>query len=179
MSPAPVHFDAPRDGGVRLVTGLTYAILAAVAGGLAWAGWSLRAEHGNPVLAAVPLLFLVVPGLLLYAASLGAPRGYVVDDRAVRIERRAGPVTIPLADVADARRIEPPARFARIGGSGGFLGYFGEFRNPNLGPVRMYASRGDGQVLLVTGGGRVVVTPADPDAFVAEVRGRSPGRDGK
>lgn len=143
-------------------------------------GLGLRPHGADPGAAIrfVPLVFLVVPILILFVVWLGAPRGFSVDDSSVRVERRLGLLSIPLRSIREVREIVPPVYFQRSGGVGGFFGYVGDYRHPQLGKVQLFATRSDGQVLLDTGLIRYVLTPGSPAAFVAEVRKRAGQRPG-
>lgn len=83
-----------------------------------------------------------------------------------------GPVVIPLRSIREVRELPRQVFFTRVGGSGGFLGFYGEFRNRDLGQVTMYATRSSDRVLLATDGRSYVVTPDSPAAFVAQVQSR-------
>jgi hypothetical protein len=131
----------------------------------------------SPLARAAMLLAALSPLAVLALAALLAPRGYSIEASALRIERRLGSITIPLASI---RRVEPlPAeRLAgawRVFGTAGLFGYFGRFRNRPLGSFRMYATRSDGYI-LVEADRPVVLTPDRPAEFVAELRRRlAPG----
>ena len=171
---ATTRFAAPWDGGVKLATAVTL-VLVGGAGVLvvATVGPGLFARYHHPATWLVPFVVLFVPAILLFAAARDAPLGYAVDETGVRIDRRAGPVAIPFSSIRAVRAVPAGTSFSRLVGSGGFLGYFGQFRNPELGAVRMYATRGDGRVLLETNAGTFVLTPEDPSRFVAAVKARS------
>lgn len=167
-----IRFDAPWDWGLKLATGLVFAVTGAIAVLLAWAGMRMSAVHASTIVGLVPVIFLLLPILLLWAAWLEAPRAFTVDDAAIRVERPSGTVAIPLADVREVRELPPRIFFRREGGLGGFFGYSGNFYSTELGRVRLHATRSDGRVLLVTGEGPVVLTPEAPERFVEEVRAR-------
>jgi hypothetical protein len=170
--PRSARFDAPWDGTLRIATAAVFLALAGAAALLLATGQHLAAIHPGWAIRLVPLAFLAVPILLAWAAAQGAPRGFLVDDDAVRVERRSGPLAIPLASIRHLRVLDPPVAFRREGGIGGFLGHVGEYRDPLLGRVRLLATRSDRQVLLETEAGAYVLTPASPERFVAEVRAR-------
>ncbi len=173
-----VRYEAPRGGDVKILTAATVFIMGSAAvlvvGGF---GQTLYAKYNNPAVMLVPLVFLVTPVLLLFALRGEAPTGYTLDDNAVHIERRCGAVTLPLSAIREVRELPPQVTFMRIGGSGGWYGYYGEFKNRELGQVTMYATRSDGMVLLATDGRNYVITPASPAAFVADLEARLRSRD--
>ncbi len=56
----------------------------------------------------------------------------------------------------------------RIFGVGGLFGYFGKFANKEMGNMTWYATRRDKTVLVTTTGNKkIIVTPDEPEAFVA------------
>lgn len=89
-------------------------------------------------------------------------------------------VRFPLCEIRSVRRLDTTdARLLgllggalRTFGSAGLFGHFGSYRSPALGSFRLYATRGDGFVLLETERGPVVLTPGDPDRFYAEIAAR-------
>jgi hypothetical protein len=117
--------------------------------------------------AAVPILVAVV----LFASTAYAPVGAHVAGSAVEIERRhALPVEIPLARVHAVEVLSAPGGFRRIAGFSGPGISYGRFASQELGEFQLYDWGGAAYVLLQTDGGPVVLTPDDPDGFVAKVR---------
>ncbi len=171
-----VRYEAPRGGDVKILTAATVFIVGSAAvlviGGF---GQTLYAKYDNPAVMLAPLVFLVTPVLLLFALRGEAPTGYTLDDNAVHIERRAGAFTIPLSAIREVRELPPQVTFIRIGGSGGWYGYYGEFKSRDLGQVTMYATRSDDRVFLATDGRKYIITPASPAAFVADLQSRLHG----
>jgi len=173
-------FTAPWDQKLTLITAVTSTLLLAGAALSIWAGFAVAPSGvGRAVilLGGLAALAAFILGILL------APRGYAIEEGVLRIDRRLYPVVIPLDSI---RTVEPlPAeRLAgslRTLGSGGFFGYYGRFRNRILGSYRMYATRGDGYV-LVRGSSTYVLTPDSPQLFIEALqRGRgssgTAGRD--
>jgi hypothetical protein len=131
-------------------------------------GWKLA-------VAAVAGVGALVAAILLVAAAR-APLAASVGPDAILIERRwAEPVVLPLAEVREAAPLRPEqARgWRRVNGVGG-LGNasYGAFSSTALGPFTLYAWRRGPYVRLETDHGPVVLTPDDPEDFVAEVRAR-------
>jgi hypothetical protein len=131
----------------------------------------------------VGLAALVVLVPVAIAAAVGsiwarAPVAVRVEAGEIRIARELAPdVVIPVADVRRVERLAPQdgRRLRRVVGTsvrGGVR--YGHFRSAELGDVELYAWRSDAYVLLETGEGRTVLTPDDPDAFVAAVRAGLP-----
>src|SRR5512133_913460 len=119
------------------------------------------------VIALVPVAVAGTAGAIWTFSPVAAR----VEGGEIRIARKLAPaVVIPVAEV---RRVEPiaPQYARRVAGTavpGGVR--YGHFRSPELGDVQLYAWRSDAYVLLDTEGARIVVTPDDPEAFVAAVR---------
>jgi len=114
--------------------------------------------------------------VILLVAAAWAPLAVTVGPDAIEIERRwAGPVVLPLAGLREAAPLPPEqARgWRRVNGVGG-LGNasYGTFSSSALGPFTLYAWRRGPYVRLDTDQGPVVLTPDEPEAFVAEVRAR-------
>ncbi len=166
------RFEAPWDGGVRLATAFVVGLVVALAAVLVGVSVANRGDGRGIVASLVSGVALVVPLLLLWASWREAPLGYVVDMDAIRVERRAGSVVVPLASVREVRPLPDGLFFRRVGGTAGFFGHHGEYRNASLGQVRMEATRSTGRVLVDAGVVRYVLTPSDPAGFVAAVTTR-------
>jgi hypothetical protein len=168
----PVRFDAPWDATLKVLTlGVVLVILLAV-GLVVHAAVRLAAHHGSVALGVVVGSTSVVPILVAWAARELAPRSFSVGGDGVHVERRAGLVRIPIATIRTVRELGTGARFTRVGGVGGLFGYWGEYRNAELGRVKLYATRSDGRVLLGTDTATYVVTPGSPARFVEEIERR-------
>lgn len=121
----------------------------------------------------VALVPVLVGGIIL-AVWAWSPRAARVEGGEIRVERElASPLVIPLSDVRAVERLAPEhaRRLYRVAGTsvpGGVR--YGHFRSRELGDVQLYAWRSGPYVLVETVDGRVVLTPDDPDAFVAAVR---------
>lgn len=166
-----VRFAAPWDTGLTIASALVTLLLVAVTVA------AMRVAVGRGPRAARMLLAFVVaaPALLtMIVAFTIAPRRYVIDTSGVRVERVAGPISIPIAAIVSVRPLEKSqsARAIRLLGVGGLFGYVGTFSNSALGNFRMYATRTNGRVAVETTDGVFVITPAHPADFVAELRRR-------
>ncbi|HEX9049945.1 MAG TPA: PH domain-containing protein [Anaeromyxobacter sp.] len=117
--------------------------------------------------AAVPVLVAAV----LFLTTAWAPVGAHVEGSVIEIERRhALPVEIPLARVHGVEVLATPGGFRRIAGFQGPGISYGRFASEDLGEFQLYDWGGPAYVLLQTDGGPVLLTPDDPDRFVAAVR---------
>jgi len=98
------------------------------------------------------------------------PRQFVVDAAGLTIiwplrRRTVPPESIDTVEACDRHRL---GLVLRLFGSGGLWGGFGRFWSRSIGQFDLYATRGDGLVLIHPPQGRdLVLTPDDPDSFVA------------
>jgi hypothetical protein len=136
-------------------------------------------------LAAAMAVVPLAVGAVLAASWAGAPVAARVSPEAVIIERRwRGPIEIPLVAIRSAGVLSPAGLCGarRVAGYSGTEVHYGRFRTEALGGFQLYAWRRGPAVLLETSGGPVVLTPDEPDRFVAEVvravEARSRGGDG-
>jgi hypothetical protein len=157
-------FAAPWDQKLTALTVLLSVITLGVAGVLVWIGLTRMPTTWGRIFL---LANAVIPVGLFVVAALMGPRGYSIEADRLVVERRVFPVVIPLASI---REVEP-LRAERVGaslrtlGNGGFFGYYGRFRNRALGDYRMYATRGDGLV-LIRAERPYVLTPGSPEEFI-------------
>ncbi len=159
-----VVFNTPWDQKLTALTILISAILLGATIVISWLALTREASASFRLfltLNAIILLGVFVAGALL------APRGFALGGGSLRIKRSILPIEIPLASIRSVERLAPEglAGSTRTLGSGGFFGYYGRFRNRTLGDYRMYATRGEGYV-LVRADCPYVLTPASPDRFI-------------
>lgn len=167
----PDMFAAPWDQKLTLVTVVGSTLLLLGAALASWVALSVVSSGAGRAL-------LLFGGVFSLAALVGsillAPRGYTIADGRLTIRRLVRPVEIPLSSIQAVEPLaaERLARSLRTLGSGGMFGYYGRFRNSALGDYRMYATRGDGFV-LVRAASPYVLTPDSPDRFIEALnRGR-------
>jgi hypothetical protein len=158
MSASSQHFRAsPLDRPTRLMTlgvGLLLALLIPLlAGG--------EDEVGRAALVAI--------GLGLLIASFGfAPRRYELTGATLIVRRRLfGSVRFRLVDTPGVLPWSVGFGTFRLLGSGGLFGWYGLFHKPGIGRLRAYLTDRFRPVGCPTDRGLVIVSPADPDAFVA------------
>ncbi|HEX9243560.1 MAG TPA: PH domain-containing protein [Anaeromyxobacter sp.] len=137
-----------------------------------------HARHPIPRRTWLRLGALVLAAPLVVAAFLvgsfgWAPEGATVDPSRITIARRwVDPVEIPIADV---RKVEilGASRVGKVHKVAGFVDprgrAWGRFRSEALGEFQLYLWRRGPWVLVDTDGGKVVLTPEDPEQFVGEV----------
>lgn len=163
----------PWDGSLKASTALFVLILLVVGIGVPW---FLLREAGDAVGIATWALPAVVTLVGLPLAWALAPAALTVGGGALRVVRPLRPVEIPLAEVRLVGRLprEALTGLVRTFGSGGAFGHYGRHWSRKLGAFRLYATRRDGHVLVDADGGRFVVTPGAPDAFVAALLQAAP-----
>ncbi len=157
-------FTAPWDHRLTVITVVVSSIMALGAGAALWAGLTVAPSWPARIVTLGGAALTVV---IFLSGFLLAPRGYTIADGRLTIDRYLRPIEIPLASIS---AVEPlPAQSVsgalRTLGSGGFFGYYGRFRNRALGSFRMYATRGDGYV-LVRAAKPYVLTPDSPQRFI-------------
>jgi hypothetical protein len=168
------RFEMSWDGGLTASTVIFVLVMVGVGVGVGWV--ALSAAEGDPLGTALGLAGpLAVLAIAPVAWALG-PRALSIDGGVLRVERRLRPVEIPLAEIRSVALLprEATRGVARVGGSSGVFGHYGRFWSRKLGPFRLYATRTTGHVLLDTDGGRFLLTPDRPEAFVAALRSAAP-----
>jgi hypothetical protein len=131
----------------------------------------LVATSGDPSLLILPLPFL--GGLWLIQGL--APSGFTLEEGGVRLERRWLPRLVPYASILDCDR-EPRLVGGLLAlGLNGLFGSHGWRWNPRTGWHYLAVTNTRDLVYLRTTAGLVVISPSEPDRFVASLRARLPG----
>ncbi len=119
---------------------------------------------------ALPGTISLAPLGLLAGAALFAVRGFAISPEALLIHRLGWTTRLPLAELRSAR-VQPDAmrRSLRLCGNGGLFAFSGLFRNASLGCYRAWVTDPHRSVVLHFARRTVVVSPADPEAFVQEL----------
>lgn len=173
--PPVLRFACPWDRSLKASTCLALLLLLAPGAALALLPWLHAGDsRAVPFLHAFPVLALG----LVAATWLLSPRAVTVGPGAVRVERRALVVVIPMASIRSVQVLPPHAlRGAlRTFGCSGLFGHFGRFWSRPLGSFRMYCTSTHRLVLLETDRGRVVISPSPAEDFVDAVRALREGR---
>jgi hypothetical protein len=115
--------------------------------------------------------FLILVGFLLFR-----PLGYRLTPTALVVRRWGPKVTIPLAEIREARRIKL-TKVLRTCGVGGFFGGWGQFstddRSNGFGNFTAYLTRNDTEVAIYRKKGEpIVLSPDQPEAFIAALMER-------
>ena len=96
----------------------------------------------------------VIWGMTLLASLFYMPMSISVDKTAIYINRSLKIKTIPLQDVLSVRMCPPTMGTIRICGSGGFFGYWGWFKERDLGKYFAYYGRSSDCFLVELKDGR-------------------------
>ena len=102
-------------------------------------------------------------------------RGYILIDSRLSIERPGWESRLDLSRLNSAT-VDPDALRGslRLFGNGGFFSFTGWFRNKKLGIYRAYVTDTKRAVVLRFADKTVVITPDDPQKFVAEINANKP-----
>jgi hypothetical protein len=114
---------------------------------------------------------LIGASLLAFAAGAALMvRGYILTENSLRIKRLGWETRLDLARLQSATADADAFRGSlRLFGNGGFFSFTGWYRNRKLGVFRAYATHAAKAVVLRLADKTVVVTPDDPQKFVAEI----------
>ncbi|MCZ7563317.1 MAG: PH domain-containing protein [Burkholderiales bacterium] len=123
----------------------------------------------------VPLVFLAAGLALIGIAALFTIRGYRLDAAGLHVERLLWADRIALDTLRGAwADHQATAKSLRLFGNSGFFCIAGLFSNRKLGRYRAFATDPQRAVVLDLATRKVVVTPDDPQAFLAALRNRCP-----
>lgn len=124
----------------------------------------------------VPAFAWGIAALIIVLSWAWAPRGYVVGDGFLTVQRPVGSVRIPLDDIREARPAAPGdlSGCIRLMGSGGVFGYFGLFRTSKLGVSRWFVTDRSKAIVVFTSPRTLVLSPADTDGFLKAIGAPAP-----
>jgi hypothetical protein len=162
-----IRFSAPWCLAVKIITVVVVALLL----GVSLIG-SQHLPDSTPLFARLSATLL--PLAILAGTLPFIVRGYILDERELRIERLGWQNRFALADVVAVSADPKQLRWSiRVCGSGGLFGFFGWFWNRTLGIYRAYGTDPKNTVVIKLKNRTIVVTPDDPQRFMAEVAARS------
>jgi len=134
------------------------------------AGWSTT-------IGAILLLAAAFELIIGASAVIYAPRGYAVTSTHIKALRLGPDTNIPLENIESVESVKLK-RVIRTFGYGGMFGAWGWFWSKEIGNFRAYVTRRDRSVALRQRNGTpLVVSPDDPDGFMAHVRSHLPEID--
>ena len=125
----------------------------------------------EPVLLLVMIVPLAVSGLIIYSSYAAGRMEYVLGEDELRVSFPLSPLRVSYSKIRCARRVETSLHFRLFGGS--LPGaHWGTFTTSNLGNAQVYATRYKGEFVLLelSDGGKVLITPQEPDAFLEALR---------
>lgn len=170
MAKRVARFVARWSAVTWIVTLLVIAVAIVAVGGVLSQAEKVAAGNVG-TRAALVAAAMIVPVALLITVVF-APLGYVVDDVGIVVKRMGPKVCIIHSEIAEIRLIgQRDLGFSlRLGGSGGFFGFFGRFWSRRLGHHRMYATNGRDLVYIeLVDGVKIILSPYPADLFVAVV----------
>jgi len=162
-------FNAPWGRSLKVMTGLSILILVGLPAIGTFAG-----PHNNPL-----WIFgmIIMPLSILFIAALFTIRGYVLTIDALIIQRLVWNTKLGLSGLQYAEvDAEAMSGSIRTCGNGGMFCFSGKFNNNRLGSYRAFATDPKRSVVLKFSDRTVVVTPDQPNDFVArinQISGRS------
>lgn len=114
---------------------------------------------------------VVLPLLILFVGSFFTIRGYVLTKDALFVQRLGWNSKVDLAGLNSAEA-DPKAmtRPIRTFGNGGLFCFAGYFRSKKLGSYRAFATDPKRSVVLKFPNRTIVVTPEEPEEFVAKIK---------
>ena len=176
------YYELKMGARLRFMTKLVWALSflpAAVAVFCAWSKLNPQAFGACERYSAGPCdipwttlpFFLVAPAAVMLLQRL-TPRGYILNDIELVIDRKFKPITIPLMDITEARLFadEELKWVFKLGGSEGFYGYFGLFWSKKLGKFKMYATRKKNLVMVRTAKMLYALSPEDTEDFLTTLK---------
>lgn len=150
---------APWSNGLKLVSTFGTVLLLVIA--------AILSRHQPPAHSWIALLFL----LILVGCALFTVRGYALSPDALLVQRLLWQTSVSLSGLQSVEAApDVMARSIRIIGNGGLYSYSGRFRNRALGTYRAFVTDSRRTVILRFQDRTVVISPGDPEAFVAELK---------
>jgi len=151
--------------GTFVLLGVTYGLYRAV-------------PHGTrvPFAETFGTVILAVPPVILVIAALYVVKGYTLDATSLGVQRLLWSTRIPLAGLDRAwHDSSAMTRSLRVFGNGGLFSITGIFQNGRIGRYRAFVTDPRQAVVLRAPSRVVVLSPADPRAFLGHVRTMFPG----
>ena len=174
LAAAMPRFDAaPWSTGLKLLSAVGAGVLLALTFTL---HRSVPRGTRVPFAETFGTLLMAVPALILLVAVLFVVTGYRIDSTGLFVQRLLWTTRIGLEGL-DRAWHDPQAacRSIRLFGNGGLFSITGWFRNSTLGRYRAFITDPAKAVVLRSPTRVVVLSPADPEAFLAFLRLTFPG----
>lgn len=154
---------APLDQTAKIVTlgvGMLFLLILATI-------WLVPDVSDAGVARIYPTIVLLVIVVVCYGLK---PSAYLITDKKLLIKRPLwSDAEFSLKSLSSAEKTERISTEGlwRTFGNGGLFGYYGYFRNRELGAMTWYLTRRTQLILLKIGSEHVLISPADPDAFLS------------
>ncbi len=134
----------------------------------------------NRLLPPIMLVVVLLEAVTAYVARALAPRGYLLNDVELVVDRAMRPITVPLREIREFGRVEDGLlrRSLRMMGTAGYYGYYGLFWNRRLGKFRLYATRTRDLVSVRTDKTLYVLSPEDSEDFLSSLGALKRGAPG-
>ncbi len=168
---------APWSLSVKVASAFSTVVLLALALGLPLA--LSNASH-PPFADGMRGLLRVLPLLIIAVAALFVVRGYEIAGRELVVRRLLWATRVPLDGLEHAwQDPEAMAGSIRVFGNGGLFAVTGVYRNGKLGTYRAYVTDRSRALVLRTRSKAIVISPERPEAFLATLKARFPGMEGR
>jgi hypothetical protein len=128
--------------------------------------------YKNSTLVRISPYFSIFMTVFFFAIFLGSflygPQKYIVKNGMLIIVRPINKISIPLADIKEARILIKGelGTVIRTWGSGGLFGYYGNFRSLRIGKMKLYTTRRDNRILITTVDDDLILISPDDTALV-------------
>lgn len=152
-------FASPWSRSLKIISTLATILLLSIVA-------TLSSRQPSP-----PAWLALLPISILAGCGLFTVRGYALTPDALLVQRLLWASRVPLSGLQSAEHV-PNAmdRSIRTFGNGGMYSFTGRFRNHTLGAYRAYVTDLNRTVVLRFPGRTVVISPGEPEAFVAELK---------
>lgn len=160
------QFTASFDLTAKIMTICIVLVVVTIITGV-WIGYAID----GPKLG-LPIYITAMLGTIMAVAYAYHPKGYEVTETEIVIVRAASKVHIPLGTVKDVKILPKVSKrgLIRVMGNGGLFGYYGEFRNKDLGTMEWYLTKRSNVVLVQTDKAKILLSPNHPEDFVKLLR---------
>lgn len=167
---------APWSKLLKAVSAVSTLVLLAVT----YAAWRAAPPGLTGLAHVVGIAVACIPFAVALIALLFVVVGYEVDANELRVRRLLWTTTLRLKGVNHLWQDPEVVKGSlRVIGNGGLFSFSGVFWSKRLGRYRIFATDLKRCVVLVPTDRVVVVTPADPDAFIQHIRTLFPSARGR
>jgi hypothetical protein len=167
---------APWSGLLKAVSAFTTLLLLAVT----YAAWRAAPPGLTGLAYVIGIAVPCIPLAVVLVALLFVVVGYEVDATELRVRRLLWATTLRLNGVNHVWQDPEVIRGSlRVVGNGGLFSFSGVFWSKRLGRYRIFATDLKRCVVLVLTDRVLVVTPADPEAFIQHIRALFPTAQGR